>query len=705
MNIIYDVCDDLSNNISLIDILTKYEDLNIKIINFIKSKDKVYFKLLDKYILNELSKGITKSIIKQSLINKINNNVLLDLIIDNYELPIIQPSFIDEFKINLNISELYPPKKPLILNRSQIQVLNYYQSNGVKSGLITHATGTGKTNCIFLTIGHTEPNIIFILCSYKSILKQLLYTIDDNDKYILDYEKFRQLKYGNYLNLWNYSIYNLADDTIDRKKLIKNLPKINNVNCKKIFLINPQFISIKDRYKLLPKPDLIIHDECHSITGSNTNMFLIHFISNYTSIIGLSATPIRHIHKSSNRDLIERIFTTNIISTYENITAIINKDILNLEFYWFDANLDKDSTTNKTNKTNILNLSNTIIKVYDRLPNKKILIWCGTTKHADYLFDVLTNNNTINNMFNNIFVDHSKIDDIDSISYKQFKISTNKSILIVAEKYREGSDIEYLDCIVFADMVKTKLNIPFIQSIGRVQRLGYNKTVGFVIDHYEITKERPKSIFIIDKLIKYYFEFFKYAIQLNYQQNTIIALKLYENILHNITFETVNNENIIRIHITSEMYFIIHLNINNVELGEIENKFESNIKQHIITETNLTEKEILQFEYDTFKICNKVYMIKTDKEYYSRITEFNYVAEPKIRYAKIWINWYDYLGIDTTIYPKDFSELQKNIKKYKIKTLKQYYQQCESLNMPLMPEELYKCNNIASIFNYNVLIL
>ena len=41
------------------------------------------------------------------------------------------------------------------------------------------------------------------------------------------------------------------------------------------------------------------------------------------------------------------------------------------------------------------------------------------------------------------------------------------------------------------------------------------------------------------------------------------------------------------------LYFVIHLNISSMELNGIETKFESNIKQHIITETNLTEKEIL----------------------------------------------------------------------------------------------------------------
>ena len=58
MNIIYDICDDILLETSLIDILTKYDDFNIKMLNFIKSKNKLYFELLDNnhYINFELHK-------------------------------------------------------------------------------------------------------------------------------------------------------------------------------------------------------------------------------------------------------------------------------------------------------------------------------------------------------------------------------------------------------------------------------------------------------------------------------------------------------------------------------------------------------------------------------------------------------------------------------------------------------------------------
>jgi superfamily II DNA or RNA helicase len=701
MNTIYDIYEDILLDIPIIDILTKYDDFNIKMINFIKSKDKLYFELLNNYINNELRKNISKIIIKQSLINKITNIQLLNFIIDNHKLLIID-IFIDNLKIVLDKNEIYQPLKPLILNQSQNQVLNYYQANSVKSGLIIHATGSGKTNCIYLTMGFNEPNIIFILCTYKTILQQLLYNITDK-QYNLDYEKFRQLKYANILNIWNYDIYNLANDNLDRKEIIKQLPNINKLPNKKIFLINPQFITLKNRYKLLPIPNLIIHDECHCITATGTLKFLSYFVKYPIPIIGLSATPIRYIKKSDNYDKIQNIYTSNIISNYENIKAIINGDILNIEFYWFDAKLD-----NKKSKSNIDNLINKILQIYDRLPNKKILIWCGTISHTEFIFEIFNNHPILKTLFNNILIDHSQISEPETNSYFTFKTSKEKSILICAEKYREGNDIEYLDTIIFADLVQNKSDVPFIQSIGRVQRIGYNKTIGYVIDHYEKSKEKPKSEFVINKLIKYYYELFFHSSKKNYNEKINIALNEYEQIFKNISFNYSENDSVINIKIIDDLYIKIHLNIAQDDFDDIEFKFDSKIKEHITKEHNLFQNEILKLEYETFKICNQVYKIKTKSEYYSRINEFNYIDEPEIKYKDIWKNWYDYLGIDTSIFLKK-DEWIKKYKQLKVDNYNDYLYKVSSQNikdMPLMPEEIYNIKNIILEFLKNdVLIL
>jgi len=57
-----------------------------------------------------------------------------------------------------------------------------------------------------------------------------------------------------------------------------------------------------------------------------------------------------------------------------------------------------------------------------------------------------------------------------------FIIQKGNSILFCAVKHREGSDIPFLDACLFADKVKNRGIIPFIQSIGRILRIAPNKT-------------------------------------------------------------------------------------------------------------------------------------------------------------------------------------------------------------------------------------
>jgi len=119
---------------------------------------------------------------------------------------------INQYKINLDLTQDYESNK-FTLNKSQQLVYDYYQQNGIQTGLICNATGTGKTNCIFMTIGWISETIeiIFILCHYKNIIKQMFY----NEYNEFDYKKFRELKASNIIDIWDYEIYDL---TIERTR-------------------------------------------------------------------------------------------------------------------------------------------------------------------------------------------------------------------------------------------------------------------------------------------------------------------------------------------------------------------------------------------------------------------------------------------------------------------------------------------------------
>jgi hypothetical protein len=54
------------------------------------------------------------------------------------------------------------------------------------------------------------------------------------------------------------------------------------------------------------------------------------------------------------------------------------------------------------------------------------------------------------------------------------------------------------------------------------------------------------------------------------------------------------------------------------------------------------------------------------------------------------LNWYDFLGIDTSKYPASKEIWRKKCIEYNLKDKDAYDEKCEKHNLPLMPEELYK---------------
>ena len=664
-------------------------------------------------------------------------------------------NILDTLKIFIDPNEMYEPVEAnntdnfgFKLNKSQIQVSDSYDKNGVVSGLICHATGTGKTNCIFLTITKSCANTTFILCHYKNILSQMFYKSNKDGSKTINYDLFRKLKMSNIFDIWLYDIYDLTNDNV-RRKIMKNINKFKSIDTtnttdttdttntttkKRIFLINPQFVisKINNSYKLLPTPNLIIHDECHTITGLYTFNFLLYFKQLGSVMVGLSATPVRYLKSLENYNLLKSIYSNdrqnqqiNIISSYEYITAIINNDILNFEIYWFEAQLSAKSANNKINPFNINNLINAIINTCSISPNKKPLLWCGTIAHAKHIWEKFTTNEEIKKIFpteSSILLDHSGIEETKSTEiYAKFKSAENNCLMICADKYREGSDFEYLDCVGFADLVKKKSDLPFIQCIGRVLRKGYNKTVGYVIDHYDVSSNyETRAKEIVTKLINYYYEFFSYAKRSdtdntdNTDTNNLEArsdnfnnaIAIYEDILCRYKFEKVDEngkKNIIMVKLNDDIAIKIHTGLSDINFEVINNEFKPMINEFIQKEYNLNLDETLLMEYMEFRKNNKeFFLIETKNEYNDRVNEFGLIPDPKIKYCTIWTNWYDYLGIDTSIYPQTIDEWKNLCLSNKISSYKEYIDKIKAkvLNLPLMPEEIYG----SSYTNFDIIL-
>lgn len=338
----------------------------------------------------------------------------------------------------------------MTLRANQKLAIDTSIKNDFQSGIHYHATGTGKSWIAMYILAeynkrYPSNNILWI-CERKNIL------MEQFSKKCIKERGFENIfKNFNVLNFVNQKQENWYDSI--NSSMFWGKPFL----C----IINRSFLTSQEKYKYIKHSiDLIIHDECHSIENNTTQTFY-RWINNTfsTKIIGFSATPIQ----------VEPLNT--ILTTYSIYNGFIDTVILPPKIIWI-KNLENPSTRDFI----------TLLKIQiDKLPYKKIIIWCGMIEEciqlakewSPYLKDFM-----ISIDFNNIK------------KYKQFKNyedfynAEGNALLFCAVKHREGSDIPNIDGCIFMDLVEKRSERVFIQCMGRVLRKDKlnKKKYGLVID-------------------------------------------------------------------------------------------------------------------------------------------------------------------------------------------------------------------------------
>ena len=107
----------------------------------------------------------------------------------------------------------------------------------------------------------------------------------------------------------------------------------------------------------------------------------------------------------------------------------------------------------------------------------------------------------------------------------------------------------------------------------------------------------------------------------------------------------------------------------------------------------------VKYSYD--KVL-KFELIDTIDKYRTFADEKELELAPDIIYNKLWTNWYEFLGVDTSIFPQTKEEWKQICIENNLNDLT-YYEKCYELNLPLMPSEMYKGNysNIIAELNNN----
>jgi len=207
--------------------------------------------------------------------------------------------------------------------------------------------------------------------------------------------------------------------------------------------------------------------------------------------------------------------------------------------------------------------------------------------------------------------------------------------LFCAVKHREGSDIPFLDACLFADKVKNRGIIPFIQSIGRILRIAPNKTKGIILEG--ITKTKDYHHDISNKIIDYYCSIY------NSSTDNITRISKLNELLKHLTFHEESKK--IVMHINETNNICIHL--EEIRWNQIETKIKSNIREkiqylenehkddiythskilecvinHHILNNRLSYKKVIEYIYtdviNDYEILKNTWGVKKGEEYYGK---------------------------------------------------------------------------------------
>lgn len=334
-----------------------------------------------------------------------------------------------------------------MLRSNQLHAISVSVENHFESGVHFQATGTGKSwIALHLAMQFQKVNPmcnILWLCEQKSILS------DQFNRSVLKERHFESIPQT--FLIMNYS-------EVKPAKWVEDVNSSRVWGKPKLILINRAFLTSGEKYTRLSLPiHLVIHDECHSIGNATTKAFYA-WLTQYspsTRIIGFSATP-----------KLEPPFT-RLLSQYSIYDAVQDRVIVPPHISWITSSTEITSER----------IRHVVKETLPTLPYQKLIVWCGMMEECKVAAKEWKHH----------FPDHRvcvdmSVDTPEFGTYAEFEAMKEKAFLFCACKHREGSDIPYLDGCVFLDRVEDRNAKTFIQCMGRVLRLGENKTRGWILD-------------------------------------------------------------------------------------------------------------------------------------------------------------------------------------------------------------------------------
>lgn len=271
---------------------------------------------------------------------------------------------------------------------------------------------------------------------------------------------------------------------------------------------------------------------------------------------------------------------------------------------------------------------------------------------------------------------------------KQFEAySRGPAVLFVCKKISMGYDFPPIDFIAFADPKCSKCELA--QCIGRGLRTCEGKDKCYVFipitpEDYSVDtsrKTRYKTVFeYIDYLktdVGYEIEDVIRALsrrqvqELNLDSNPITS-SIPSDSLHS---QTINTNQLA----DTDSDDIEYINQEQIALIlENESVYRGNIQYN--------PQRALRLQYNYYCSLNKKCNYISIEDYMNR-KPANLPDNPNVMFASIWTNWYDYLGVDTKLYPTSLETWRHVCKWENIKNAEEYTARYHSVREPMLPRE------------------
>jgi len=346
----------------------------------------------------------------------------------------------------------------------------YYQNEAVKAwnyntGILWIATGLGKTLILMRSIDK-----FLYKMSPKPIL--IIWTTRLKDAILSQQDDFSRFTFTKQLNVIIHMRFNKKYVSFNKYKNIKyniNTPRLD-LDLSKNNLIITNTKQLSNMINLVP--DLVIHDECHEVTGNDIYDILLKYRSNGAVIVGSSATPYKKEEKSYDR--INEIFCLNNNLCINNTANIIYKMTIDVGISGgylcpFDLQWCAIKHTGKiTTEWLIENKMDDVYKYISQSKTGKILISTDTIQNSDKITEKLKEYYSSINLDYPIFCSHSE-NDPDSELLQNY-IKSPRGIIVCVHRFMYGTNDPKLDMVICVDCVKSREIHVFIQKLGRALR-------------------------------------------------------------------------------------------------------------------------------------------------------------------------------------------------------------------------------------------